>query len=180
MGGEIRPDKCSHMVHKMRPTNEWECVKEKLVAPPSGKTTTTTNLDNLWKDMDDNEHDDLDPPGSGLTILLVDGDVAVIKKLSNDDAKENLGMKVQPDGCNKSHLSTLKEKVEEWTSSVDKSQLPARAVWQSYTQPLWASMKYGLGACSSTLAELEDGLDVTDYYLMSRLEVVRNIHNQLR
>ena len=70
---------------------------------------------------------------------------------------------MQPDGCNKRHLSALKDKVETWTSKVDVIQLPARAVWQSYTQQLWSSMKYRLNACSATLEELENGLSMTDY-----------------
>ena len=34
----------------------------------------------------------------------------MIKKLSNDDAEKNLGMKVQPNGCNIRHLKVLKDK----------------------------------------------------------------------
>ena len=67
---------------------------------------------------------------------MVNGDVAVIIRSSNSNAKENLGMKVQPDRFTKRHMSTLKEKVEEWTTSIDRSQLPTRAVWQSETQQL--------------------------------------------
>ena len=133
------------------------------------------DLDELWEDMDEDELDELDPPGTGLTVPQAGGDAATIKRLSNDDAEENLGMKVQPDGCNQRHLANLKNKVEEWTSKVDGSQLPARSVWLSYTQQLWTSMKYGLGACTASLAELEDGLGTTDFYLTSRLGVVRNI-----
>ena len=86
--------------------------------------------------MDAEELDELKPPRPRLIIPLASGDAAAIKKLSNDDAEENLGMKVQPDGCNISHLSILKDKIETWTLKVDGSQLPARAMWQSYTQQL--------------------------------------------
>ena len=41
-------------------------------------------------------------------------------------------------------------------------------------------MKYGLGACLASLEELENGLGTTDFYLTSRLGVVRNIPKQLR
>ena len=101
--------------------------------------------------MDIDELDELEPSRPQLTIPLASGDAAVIRKLSKDDAEENLGMKVQPDSFNKRHLATLKDKVETWTSKVDGNQLPARAMWQSYTQQLWSSMKYMLGACSATL-----------------------------
>ena len=70
-----------------------------------------------------------EPPKPQLTVPLASRDAAVIKKLSNDDAEENLGMKVQPDGCNIRHLAALKDKVENWTSKVDGSQFLVRAVW---------------------------------------------------
>ena len=51
-------------------------------------------------------------PRPGLKIPLANGDAAAVKKLSNNNAEENLGMKVQPDGCNKRHLAALKDKLE--------------------------------------------------------------------
>ena len=99
---------------------------EEPAARTSKDTTTTDKLDDLWEDLDADELDDLEPPGPGLTIPLANGDAAAIKKLSNNDAEENLGMKVQSDGCNKRHLSDLKDTVEAWTSKVDRSQLPTR------------------------------------------------------
>ena len=126
------------------------------------------------------ELEELEPPKPQLTVPLASGDAAAIKKLSNNGAEEKLGMKVQPDGCNKRHLSALKDKVESWTPKVDGSQLPARAVCQIYTQQLWSSMKYGLGACLAALEELENGLGAIDYYLTSQLGVMRNIPKQPR
>ena len=41
-------------------------------------------------------------------------------------------------------------------------------------------MKYGLGACSAPLEELKNGLGTSDFYLTSRLGVVRSIPKQLR
>ena len=130
--------------------------------------------------MNAEELDELEPPRPRLTIPLASGDPAAKKKLSNNAAEENLGMKVQLDGCNIRHLAALKDKVETWTSKVNGSQLPTRAAWQSYTQQLWSSMKYGLGACSASLKELENGLSMTDFYLTSRLGLVRNIPKRLR
>ena len=103
-------------------------MQERSVTPLSGKAVADTKLDNLWEDMDEEELDELETAGTGLTVPLANGDAAVIKKLSNDDAEENLGLKVQPDGCTSRHISALKDNVEEWTSDVDGSQLPARAV----------------------------------------------------
>ena len=72
-------------------------------------------------DADASELDELEPSRPELTIPLANGDAAAIKKLSNDDAEENLEMKVQPDGCNIRHLAALKDKVETWTPKVGGS-----------------------------------------------------------
>ena len=138
VGGELRPDKCSYTVHEMKPTKDgrWECVKEAPNKPASKEARHIGKLDGLWEDMDVNELDKLEPPGPEVTMPLTNGDATAIKKLSTNNSEGNLGVKVQPDGCNKRHLSALKDKVEMWTSKVDGSQLPARAMWQSYTQQL--------------------------------------------
>ena len=81
------------------------------------------------EDIDTKELEEPNAPKPQLTVLLASGNAAATKKLSNDDAEENLGMKVQPNGCNIRHLEALKDKVETWMSKVDSSQLPARAVW---------------------------------------------------
>ena len=97
----------------MKPTKNggWEYVKATPNKPSSKEATDTDELDDLWEDMDADELDDLEPPGPQLTILLANGDADVMKKLSNN-GEENFGMKVQPDGCNKRHLSAPKNKVE--------------------------------------------------------------------
>ena len=41
-------------------------------------------------------------------------------------------------------------------------------------------MKYGLGACVATMKELERGLRLTDFYLMSKLGVARTIPTAVR
>ena len=78
---------------------------------------------------------------------------------------------MQPDEECVLQLKERKEKVEVWTSKAKTGHLPVRAVWQSYTQEFWSSMKYGLGACKATLKELESGLGSTDFYLISKLDL---------
>ena len=41
-------------------------------------------------------------------------------------------------------------------------------------------MMYGLGACVATMKELESGLGLTDFYLMSKLGVARTIPTAVR
>ena len=114
VGGELRPDKCSYTVHELKPTKDggWEYVKEAPNKLASKEVTYINKLDDLREGMNANELDELEPSGPELTIPLANGDATAIKKLSNNDKEENLGMKVQPDGCNKRHLSALKDKVE--------------------------------------------------------------------
>lgn len=78
----------------MRPTKygEWECVKEVPKPRTEDEVTADNELDDLWEDLDADELDGLEPPARELTIPLADGDAAAIKKLSNNDAEENLGM----------------------------------------------------------------------------------------
>ena len=54
VGGEMRPDKCSCMVHEMKPTKDggWEYVKATPNKPESKEAMDTDELDNLWEDMD--------------------------------------------------------------------------------------------------------------------------------
>ena len=132
----------------MRPTKsgEWEYVQEKPSRPRKGDGPKVSELDNRWDDSECEEPNEPGRDGEDLTVPLAGGDAAVIKKLSNEEAEENLGRIVQPDGRTDKHMAALKNKIKEWTTNVCGSQLPARAVWQSYTQQLWANVKYGLGA----------------------------------
>ena len=82
---------------------------------PGDKKATAGELDDLWGEINDEELGELEPPVQRLAVPLVNGDAAAIKTLSNSNTEENLGMKVQPDYCNKRHMFMLKEKAEEWT-----------------------------------------------------------------
>ena len=49
MGGELRPDKCSYTVHRMKPTNngDWEYVKEKSATATKAADEDQEELDDL-------------------------------------------------------------------------------------------------------------------------------------
>ena len=96
------------------------------------------------------------------------------------EAEKNLGLFVRPDGVNKPHLKQVRDKIEEWTSLINEGHLPTRSVWTSYKFQLWASVRYGLGASLASIKELEEGLGLADYYLLSKLGVVRTISKELR
>ena len=50
----------------------------------------------------------------------------------------------------------------------------------NYKLQLWADVKHGLGASLASLKELKEGLDLVDYYLLSKLGVMRMINKELR
>ena len=125
----------------------------------------------------DTDQDVLD---SEVTVPLIGGDQAAIKRLTTAECEKDLGLRVRPDGDCSTQLGVIQEKVEAWSGRIKAGCLPARAVWMSYTQQLWSSIKYGLGACSASLEDLETTLKRDDFYLISRLGVARNIPVPLR
>ena len=116
---------------------------------PSAPSTINTNRNSLLEESADQE--DYKQTKATITVPLINGDAAAIKRLTAQESEKNLGLRVQPDGDCATQLKVKKEQVENWTTRVKTGHLPARAVWQSYSQQLWSSLKYGLGACSVTL-----------------------------
>ena len=115
-----------------------------------------------------------------LTVPQASGEAAVIEQLTHSKAVENLGLFVRPDGKNEPHLEQVRQRVEEWTALIKEGDLPTRSVWMSYRLQLWAGVKYGLGVLSATMEEIEEGLGSADFYLLSKLDVVRSISKELR
>ena len=81
----------------------------------------------------------------------------------------------RPDGKSDQHFEQMQDKVETWTARIKSGQIPTKSVWMSYTNQLWAGLRYGLGACSVPLSELREGLRKADYQLLSNLGVTRSI-----
>ena len=127
------------------------------------------------EDLEDRTLNDL-----RMTVPQASGDAKVIAQLMHSEADKNLGLFVRPDGVNEPHLKQIRDKIEEWTALINEGHLPTRSVWMSYKLQLWASVKYGLGASSATIKELEEGLGSADFYLLSKLGVVRSISKELR
>ena len=129
VGGELRPDKCMYTLHEMRPAGggEWEYVQEKVVkgasaAPP----TNDAEVDSLWEVNADPE--DHEQTVATITVPLIGGDAAAIKRLTAQESEKNLGLRVQPDGDCATQLNVKKEQVEDWTARIKTGHLPARTV----------------------------------------------------
>ena len=155
-GGMLRPEKCSATIHHMVPDGKGDWVY----------------ADQL-KRTDDDELDDLDD--IDFHVRGEDGDVESIKRLTTNQAVENLGMLARPDGNPTQQFACMKEKMTNWTAKIKNGSIPTRSVWMSYTHQLWAGLRYGLSANSASLLELQNGLGSADYHLLSNLGVVRSI-----
>ena len=107
-------------------------------------------------------------------------DAITIKQLMHSKTEKYLGLHTRPDGINQPHLNQVRKRVKEWTSLINEGHLPTQSVWLSYRLQLWAGVKYGLGASSASIKELEEGLGTADYYLLSKLGVVGSAKKELR
>ena len=76
----------------------WEYIKEKLATATKKADEDQEELEDLWKDMDEDELDYLDAADAPFTVPLIGGNAAAIKQLANDEFVTNLGLRVQPDG----------------------------------------------------------------------------------
>ena len=115
-----------------------------------------------------------------LKVPQANSEAVMIKQLMHSEAKKYLGLHTRPDRINQLHLDQVRERVKKWTSLINEGHLPTRSVWLSYRLQLWAGVKYGLGASSASIEELEEGLGSADYYLLSKLGVVHSVKKELR
>ncbi|EJK72406.1 hypothetical protein THAOC_06066 [Thalassiosira oceanica] len=103
-----------------------------------------------------------------------------IIQLQSSQATENLGLLAPPDGNPAPQFEVLRGKVDDWTAKIRDGHLPARSNWLSYQCQLWPGLKYGLGASSATIEQLEKGLGSRDHKLLGLLGICRNIPTELR
>ena len=118
-----------YTLHEMRPTGdgEWEYV-QKRVRKEAGESgpIQEANIDGMWEVNTDPEEEAC--AEVEVTVPLINGDVAAIKRLSAQESEKNLGLRVQPDGNCETQLKVKREQAEEWTGHVKTGNLPARTV----------------------------------------------------
>ena len=166
VGGDLNPDKCSYTISDYQPDGKggWKYADQ-----PKNKydVEETEMLDSKLEDVT-------------ITVPTNSSDAEAIKRLKSSEAVENLGLFSRPDGNNLPHIQQLQGRVSEWTTLVKQGHLPTRSVWASYTHQLWSGLKYGLGASSAPLAQLDSALGTADFYLLSKLGVMRSIKTPVR
>ena len=92
VGGELRPDKCSYTVHEMRPTGDgdWKYVQEVVHdASPTEVQAGHSGVDELWEV--DAGIEDQEAAARKITVPLIGGDAAAIKKLTAQESEKKFG-----------------------------------------------------------------------------------------
>ncbi|KAK1748959.1 hypothetical protein QTG54_000898 [Skeletonema marinoi] len=166
VGGALNGDKCAVAIHDMEPDG-----KGSWVYSDQRKTTSPA-------DEEDDELEELED--WSFSVPQADSEAAQIKRLRSDQAVENLGLFVRPDGSPEKQFEVMREKITTWSGQIKNGVIPTRSVWMSYTHQLWSGLRYGLGACSASMTALSKGLGSSDYYLLSNLGVVRSITREWR
>jgi sentrin-specific protease 1 len=166
VGGALNGDKCAVAIHDMVPDG-----KGSWVYSDQRKTTSPA-------DEEDDELEELED--WSFSVPQADSEAAQIKRLRSDQAVENLGLFVRPDGSPEKQFEVMREKITTWSGQIKNGVIPTRSVWMSYTHQLWSGLRYGLGACSASMTALSKGLGSSDYYLLSNLGVVRSITREWR
>ena len=138
-GGALNLYKCKWTVHNMVPRADgsWEyrrckptflTIKERKVMPGT-----------VMIDDDPDNHESIDD--FQLTIPQATGDVAVIEQLQSCQVMKNLGMYAPPEGDTEPQFSTLRNRVDDWTTNLRNSHLPTQSAWLSYNCQLWSGLK---------------------------------------
>ena len=88
-----------YTLHEMRPTSdgEWEYVQERVLKEARDEASNQdTDTDGMWEvNLDLEEEDQVE---ATVTVPLINGDAAAIKRLSAQQSEKNLGLRVQLDG----------------------------------------------------------------------------------
>ena len=108
-----------YTLHEMRPTGngEWEYVQERTAQEPKALAPTNSKVaDGLWEAYAATEEQE--QAEATITVPLINGDAAAIKRLAAQESEKNLGLRVQPDGdC----TIQLKVKTSRWKAVLPKS-----------------------------------------------------------
>lgn len=168
-GGDLNPDKCSYTISDYQSDGKggWKYSDHK-----EDKQEDSANAS--YED-DSNELDYIH-----ITVPTNSSDAQAIDRLRSSEAVENLGLFTTPDGNNLPHLEQIQGRTSDWSLLIKQGHLPTRSVWASYTHQLWSGLKYGLGASSAPLSQLEGTLGTHDFYMLSKLGVMRSIKTPLR
>ena len=86
----------------------------------------------------------------GFTVRRV-----MIKPKKANEAHKILGMEIAPDGNQRAQVKTMVKKVKEWRRNMEMWKVPPRLRDLSYRMNLWPALKYPLGVCQLSLADVE-------------------------
>ena len=94
--------------------------------------------------------------GCELEIEVDHGKREKIVSLPMTEEKKFLGVFDSPEGGNKKQLEKITDKFDTWIHRMRNGHLPPDLGWMSYRFKLWSSVRYGIGAMTNDLEEVED------------------------
>ena len=81
---------------------------------------------------------------ASISVKDSDGQTKVLQRLSSNEARRTLGVRLAPDGNNESEFEELKDKACLWADAVRSGHLPRRLVWESLNTTVLRSIQYSL------------------------------------
>ena len=117
--------------------------------------------------------------GCELEIEVDDGIREKIVSLPMSEEKNFLGVFDSPEGGNKKQLEKITNKFDTWIQRMRNGHLPPHLGWMSYRFKLWSSVRYGIGAMTNDLEEVEDFLSKRERFILNILGVASTIKKGL-
>ena len=113
--------------------------------------------------------------GCELEIEVDDGKREKIVSLPMSEEKKFLGVFDSPEGGNKKQLEKITDKFDMWIHRMRNGHLPPHLGWMSYRFKLWSSVRYGIGAMTNDLEEVEEFLSKRERLILNILGVASTI-----
>jgi hypothetical protein len=85
-----------------------------------------------------------------LHMKSVKGDRVTIKKVSVQEGKRTLGVKLAPDGNCKEEFMYLTKEADCWAEKIRTGMLPKKYTWQAYTSTIMDKLSYALPSTTFT------------------------------
>jgi hypothetical protein len=79
-----------------------------------------------------------------------------IERVSPDDARQTVGVRIGPDGANHVEWEYLKGEADVWEDRIKSSRMPRALVWQSFTTGILMKLFYPLAATTLTKKECDN------------------------
>jgi hypothetical protein len=90
-----------------------------------------------------------------LTMYNADGTRSTLEQVEVWEGRRTLGVRLAPDGNNKSEFRYLREQCDAWANKIRSGMLAKRFTWQAFTTTILAKVAYALPATTFSKKECE-------------------------